>query len=199
MLKIGLTGGIGTGKTTVAKIFETLKVPIYYSDYWAKYLTNNSSEIITKLKKEFGEDIYLQEGELNKTKLSSIIFSDKSNLAKVNDIIHPVVRAHFGNWVRNIEVQGFSYIIKEAAILFESGANKQVDKVIIVTSSKKLRIKRLQRRDDISADEIQKKMNSQMSEEEKISLSDYIIKNNDNEMLIPQVLELHSLFNSKLL
>lgn len=199
MLKIGLTGGIGTGKTTVAKIFETLKVPIYYSDYWAKYLTNNSSEIITKLKKEFGEDIYLQEGELNKTKLSSIIFSDKSRLTKVNDIVHPVVRAHFDNWVRDIETQGFSYIIKEAAILFESGANKQVDKVIIVTSSKKLRIKRLQRRDDISADEIQKKMNSQMSEEEKISLSDYIIKNNDNEMLIPQVLELHSLFNSMLL
>ena len=141
----------------------------------------------------------MQDGKLNKRKLSSIIFSDKSRLTKVNDIVHPVVRAHFDNWVRDIETQGFSYIIKEAAILFESGANKQVDKVIVVTSSKELRIKRLQRRDDISTDEIQKKMNSQMSEEEKVSLSDYLIKNNDNEMLIPQVLELHSLFNSMLL
>ena len=197
MLKLGLTGGIGTGKTTVAKIFETLNVPVYYSDYWAKYLTNNNSEIIIKLKNEFGKNIYLDNGELNKVKLSELIFGNKSVLLKVNEIIHPVVRSHFDNWVKNKKKQGSKYIIKEAAILFESGANKQVDKVIIVASQKDIRIKRLLKRDRTSIAEIEKRMNSQMPEEEKISLSDYVIFNNENELLIPQVLELHKLFNKK--
>jgi dephospho-CoA kinase len=195
MLKIGLTGGIGSGKTSLAKIFESLGVKVYYSDYWAKYLTSNDIDIISKLKKEFGDDIYLKNNELDKLKLSKLIFNDKIHLQKVNDIIHPVVKAHFNNWVENQKNNNEKYIIKEAAILFESAANKQVDKVITVLSDLNLRIKRIQNRDGISIDEIKSKISSQMTDEEKIKLSDYVIYNNEKDMLLPQVLKLHNSFN----
>lgn len=196
MIKIGLTGGIGSGKTTVAKIFESLNIPIYYSDFWAKKLTNSDSKIILSLKKEFGERIYSSENNLNKELLSQIIFNDKSKLEIVNNIIHPIVKNHFNNWVKQQEKNNRKYIIKEAAILFESGANKQVDKVIIVSTELNLRIKRLQKRDNITKAEIEKKVSNQMPEDEKIKLADYIINNNENEMLISQVMNLHKIFIS---
>ena len=195
MIKLGLTGGIGSGKTTVAKIFETLGIPVYYSDFWAKNLTNSNKKIISKLKKEFGQEIYTTEKKLNKELLSKIIFSDKSKLEIVNNIIHPIVRNHFDNWVETKEKEKHKFIIKEAAILFESGAYKQVNKVITVSSKLELRIERLQNRDGSSKDEILKKIASQMPEEEKIKRSDYIIYNNKNDMLLQQVLKIRDIFN----
>lgn len=195
MIKLGLTGGIGSGKTTVAEIFESLGVPVYYSDFWAKKLTNSNTEIISKLKKEFGYKIYSKDKTLNKVLLSKIIFSDKSKLEIVNKIIHPVVKNHFDNWADIQEKTKHKYIIKEAAILFESGAYKQVNKVIIVSTELDLRIARLQKRDGSSKDDISKKIASQMPEEEKIKLSDYIIYNNENDMLLPQVLKFQDIFN----
>jgi len=195
MIKLGLTGGIGSGKTTVAKIFESLGVPVYYSDYWAKELTNSNNEIVSKLKKEFGNEIYSKDNTLNKPLLSEIIFNDKSKLEIVNNIIHPIVRNHFDEWVKTQEKSDKKYIIKEAAILFESGAYKQVTKTIIVSTGLNLRIKRIQKRDNITESEILKKVASQMPEEEKIKLSDYIIYNNENDMLLPQVLKFHDKFN----
>lgn len=195
MIKLGLTGGIGSGKTTVAKIFENLGVPVYYSDYWAKELTNSNNKIVLKLKKEFGNEIYSKNKTLNKTLLSKIIFNDKSKLKIANNIIHPIVRNHFDEWVKAQENSDKKYIIKEAAILFESGAYKQVTKTIIVSTELNLRIKRIQKRDNITESEILKKVASQMPEEEKIELSDYIIYNNENDMLLPQVLKFHDKFN----
>ena len=191
MIKIGLTGGIGSGKTTVAKIFENLGVPVYYSDYWAKKLSNTNTEIIDGLKQEFGEKIYSKNKTLNKTLLSKIIFNDKSQLEKVNNIIHPIVRNHFDNWANEHKKTNQKYIIKEAAILFESGAYKQVDKIITVFTELNLRIERLQKRDNITKSKILKKIAAQMPEEEKIKLSNYIIYNNKNDLLLPQVLKIH--------
>jgi len=191
MIKIGLTGGIGSGKTTVAKIFENLGVPVYYSDYWAKELSNTNTEIIDGLKQEFGEKIYSKNKTLNKTLLSKIIFNDKSQLEKVNNIIHPIVRNHFDSWANEHKKTNQKYIIKEAAILFESGAYKQVDKIITVFTELNLRIERLQKRDNITKSEILKKIAAQMPEEEKIKLSDYIIYNNKNDLLLPQILNIH--------
>ncbi len=195
MIKIGLTGGIGSGKTTVAKMFESLGVPIYYSDFWAKKLTNSNTEIISKLKKEFGNEIYSENNTLNKILLSKIIFNSKSKLEIVNNIIHPIVKNHFDEWVKTQEKLNKKYIIKETAILFESGAYKQVNKTITVSTELDLRIKRLQKRDNITEGEILKKVASQMPEEEKIKLSNYIIYNNKNDMLLPQVLKFHNIFN----
>jgi len=196
MIKIGLTGGIGSGKTTVAKMFESLNVPVYYSDFWAKKLTNSNTEIISKLKKEFGSEIYSKNNNtLNKILLSKIIFNSKSKLEIVNNIIHPIVKNHFDEWIKTQEKSNKKYIIKEAAILFESGAYKQVNKIIIVSTELDLRIKRLQKRDNITKSEILKKVASQMPEEEKIKLSNYIIYNNKNDMLLPQVLKFHNIFN----
>jgi len=195
MIKIGLTGGIGSGKTTVAKMFESLGVPIYYSDFWAKKLTNSNTEIISKLKKEFGNEIYSENNTLNKILLSKIIFNSKPKLEIVNNIIHPIVKNHFDEWVKTQEKLNKKYIIKETAILFESGAYKQVNKTITVSTELDLRIKRLQKRDNITEGEILKKVASQMPEEEKIKLSNYIIYNNKNDMLLPQVLKFHNIFN----
>ncbi len=188
MLKIGLTGGIGSGKTTIAKIFETLNIPIYYSDYWAKYLTNNDEQIKQSLINKYGKHLY-KNNKLNKNVLADIIFNNKSELEYVNSLIHPVVAEHFKNWAEN---QKSDYIIKEAAILFESGAYKQVDKIITVVSNIKTRIKRIKERDNIDEELILKKIKSQMPDNEKIDKSDFIIYNNENDFLIPQVLNIHN-------
>src|SRR5258705_5066616 len=131
MLKIGLTGGIGSGKTVVADIFRQLGVPVYEADTQARMLTENNPEIKNKLKKDFGSEFFLKNNSLDRKKLAALVFSDAEKLEKLNSIIHPFVKEHFDNWLQ--PQKGSKYIIKEAAILFESGSNKGLDKIIVVT------------------------------------------------------------------
>jgi dephospho-CoA kinase len=191
MLKIGLTGGIGSGKTSVAKVFEVLGISVYYSDFWAKEITITDKFVINSLKNEFGKNIYLKTGNLNKALLSKIIFENAQNREKVNSIIHPAVAKHFEIWAEKHKKNNEPYIIKEAAILFESGAYKQVDKIITVFANKEQRINRTMLRDNSSKETILSKIKSQIPEQEKIKKSDFVIYNNDKNMIIPQIIEIH--------
>ncbi len=188
IIKIGITGGIGSGKTTVCAIFKTLNVPVYNADVEARLLTNNHPEIVRRVRELFGDDIY-KHGLLERKKVASLVFSNKDLLHQLNAIIHPIVAAHFKAWLSQQE--NYPYIIKEAAILFESGGNKQVDKVITVTAPQHIRIKRVMLRDKLSEKEVLNRINNQMPEEEKVKQSDYIIQCNDIDLVIPQVIRLH--------
>ncbi len=188
MYKVGITGGIGSGKTTAAKVFEELGVPVYYADDEAKKLTNTSAEIKEALVELIGEDVYIK-GELNRKLLASKIFSDKVLLEKVNAIIHPAVAKHFEEWVSN---QNSVYVLKEAAILFESGSYKQLDAIVLVSADEDMRIERVTQRDGSTREEVKRRMANQWSEEQKIALADYIIKNNaSKELLVNQIQQVH--------
>lgn len=185
---IGLTGGIGSGKTTVAKMFQDLGVPVYIADEEAKKLNDTSKTIIKGLKKLLGGTIYSADGKLNRKKMASMIFNDAELLAKVNNLIHPEVAKHFEKWTA---LQTVPYVLKEAAILFESGSHKNCDKVILVTAPEEIRIKRVMNRDKVSRGEVLSRMKNQWSEEEKRKLSDFIIENTDIAHTYSQVETLH--------
>ncbi len=188
MMNVGITGGIGSGKSSVCKIFETLNVPVYYSDIEARILSDTHPDIVSEVKKIFGEDIY-QEGKMNRKRVGEIVFKEKSKLEALNHIIHPVVAEHFENW-KTCHKQ-YPYVLKEAAILFESGAFKQVDKIITVSAPEKLRIDRVVKRDGLSREEVLTRINNQMDDEIKIKQSDYVICCDDIKLVIPQVIEIH--------
>ncbi len=184
---IGLTGGIGSGKTTVANMFADLGVPVYIADIEAKKLTNSSALIREKLIGLLGEDAYLG-GELNRSYVADKIFNDSQLLEAVNNIIHPAVATHFKNWAAN---QNADYVIKEAAILFENGGYKNCDSVVLVTAPKSTRIKRLLTRDNSTEEEIEQRMNNQWSDPKKQKLADFIIENIDMETTGKRVAEIH--------
>ena len=187
MILVGLTGGIGSGKTTVAKEFASLGVPIYIADEEAKRLMKTSKIIRRKLTELFGNEAYLND-ELNRPFLADIIFKDKSYLQKMNAIVHPKVAKHFKKWV---EKQDAPYIIKEVAILFENNSYEQCDFIITVTAPMKLRIERLLERDNTSIEKIQNIMENQWSDTEKIKLSHFVIENILLEKTKVQVLKIH--------
>ena len=188
MYIIGLTGGIGSGKTLVSKVFENLGIAVYNSDIEAKLLMNNNPEIINKFKMIFGFEIYDDNNRLNKKKLADLIFNDKNKLKTVNSIVHPAVKKHFTNWV---QMQKSPYVIKETAILFESGTYKDVDKIITVTASLDLRINRLIGRDRLSKEAIIERVNNQLNEDYKIKNSDYVIYNDNKQLIVPLILRIH--------
>ncbi len=186
-LKIGLTGGIGSGKSTIAKIFELLHVPVYYADAASKRLYHTDKELMANLKKHFGDDIYTYE-LLNRTKLAALVFADKSKLELLNSLVHPPTIRDAEQWLGR---QTAPYVIKEAALLFESGSVAGLDYVIGVNAPTHLRIKRVMDRDQISREDVQKRMSKQISETIKMRLCDFVVTNNEQEMVIPQVLDLH--------
>lgn len=188
MIKVGITGGIGSGKSTVCKIFESLGIPVYYADQQARSLSDHHPEIIKGVKHLFGDDIYTDD-QLNRKKVGELVFVNKKLLNSLNQIIHPVVAQHFENWLK-INAKA-PYIMKEAAILFESGAYKQVDKIITVSSPKELRLTRVMERDRLSKEEVERRMLNQMDEAEKIKKSDFVINNNDIDLVVTQVLLVH--------
>jgi dephospho-CoA kinase len=194
MLKIGLTGGIGSGKTVVANIFRQLGVPVYEADAEARMLTESNAEIKSEIKKHFGSEVFLKDGSLDRSKMASLVFSDNEKLLQLNAIVHPFVKKHFTDWLQQHHTS--NYIIKEAAILFESGSDKGLDKVIAVTAPEDIRIQRVIERDNISQERVKGVIKNQMSEEERTKRSDYIIINNDQVLIIPQVLKLHRLFQN---
>lgn len=190
MLKVGITGGIGSGKTTICKVFETLGVPVYYADWEAKQLLDNNSHVKEKVLTAFGKDLLNEKGCIERPKLASIVFNNKEKLAMLNSIVHPAVAEHFENWIN--EHQVFPYILKEAAIMFESGASKNMDKVITVVAPVDLRIYRTMKRDHVSEEQVLQRINNQMSDEEKIKRSDFVIYNDEDKMVIPQVLSINA-------
>jgi len=187
MIIVGLTGGIGSGKTTVAKQFALLGIPVYIADEEAKKLMSKSKIIKKKLIELFGEKAYLDE-KLNRPYLAEIIFNDKTYLSKMNAIVHPKVAKHFDKWVKK---QNAPYVIKEVAILFENGGHKLCDYVITVTASEEVRIERILKRDLTSKEKIIAIMNNQWTDAQRIALSDFVINNSNFQDTKAQVLKIH--------
>ena len=191
MRKIGITGGIGSGKTTVCEIFKLLGIPIFHADQEAKYLQNNDLIIKNQIIKLFGEDIYTSEEILDRQKLATIIFNNKQALFAINEIIHPAVRQRFQTWTENF--QAVPYSLYEAAILFESGYASDFDLNILVLANEKLRIERVINRDGTTEEIVKQRIRNQIPDNEKIKLADFIIENNANNLLIPQILKIDKL------
>tara|TARA_R110000868_G_scaffold3348_5_gene21767 strand:+ start:1237 stop:1827 length:591 start_codon:yes stop_codon:yes gene_type:complete len=187
MIVVGLTGGIGSGKTTVAKQFAALGVPVYIADKEAKKLMKRSKIVKRKLIQLFGNEAYV-DAELNKPFIANIIFNDKTYLEKMNAIIHPRVKKHFQKWVLK---QESAYVIKEVAILFENDGYKSCDYVITVTTPINLRMERLLKRDNTTKSKIKAIMKNQWTDEEKTKLSDFVIENIKLENTKNQVLKIH--------
>ncbi|MBL4594921.1 MAG: dephospho-CoA kinase [Flavobacteriales bacterium] len=187
-LLVGLTGGIGSGKSTVAKVFESLSVPVFNSDTVAKSIINNDEEVIAQVITTFGA-IY-ENGKLNSNKMAEVVFNDKTALKKLNNIIHPKVADYFKRWVE--ENASSPILIKEAAILIESGAYQQMDKIILVTAPEEIRIERVVQRDNVSEDKVKGRMQAQLSDEEKLTYADFTIDNGGKELIIPQVMEIYN-------
>lgn len=187
MIRLGITGGIGSGKSTVSQIMQLLGIPVYIADIESKKLTESSTIIKDKLIEAFGSDLY-DGSKLNKPLLASYIFSDPQKLAIANSIIHPEVDKHFCEWV---DTQKHNKIVAvEAAILLESGMNRFTDKVLMVYAPLEQRIERVMLRDNISKEKVEERINSQMSDEKKVELADYIIYNDGKHSLIQQCIEL---------
>jgi dephospho-CoA kinase len=187
MVRVGLTGGIGSGKTTVAKIFELLGIPVYYADDAAKRIMNEDDELKAAIQKQFGKEVY-SNGELNRAFLSAKVFADPFQLEILNSLVHPATIRDAAKWMAQ---QKTSYTIKEAALIFESGSAEYLDYVIGVYAPAQLRIKRTIERNHLSYDEVIQRINNQLDENMKMKLCDFVVYNDEEHLLIPQVLELH--------
>lgn len=190
MKQVGITGGIGSGKSTVCKIFETLNVPVFYADNEAKILMNSNEILKTEIANTFGKDVY-KNNELDRKKLAQLVFNNPEALSKLNALVHPKVGVAYQSWLQK---QNHPFVLKEAAILFESGSNKNLDEVIYVSAQESLRIKRVCLRDGVEVDQVQSRIKNQWPEEKKLKLSDHVVINDDIKMVIPQVLKLNQRF-----
>jgi dephospho-CoA kinase len=186
-LKIGITGGIGSGKSTICKVFKILEIPVFEADVEAKKLLNSNFNIKNGLVRLYGNDIYTENNAINRKKLASIIFNNNIELQKVNALIHPEVRNEFENWIAR---QKTPYIIHEAAILFESGFYKMMDFTILVTAPEDLKIKWVNQRDHSTPEEVKARMAKQWNDEQKRSLADLEIKNDNKQLIIPQIIKI---------
>lgn len=194
MFKVGITGNIGSGKTTVSKIFEVLGIPVFYADEEAKSVMVTDAELIAGIKQTFGSEAYFEDDTLNRKYIAGIVFNNKEELTKLNALVHPAVFRAFDKWV--LLQKKAPYVLKEAAILFESGSYKKCDRAIMVTAPLELRIKRVTARDGITADEVKSRNDRQFAEEKKLAMADDVIINDDTQLVIPQVLKLHELYLS---
>jgi dephospho-CoA kinase len=185
--KLGVTGGIGSGKTSVCRVFDVLRVPVFSADREAQEIMENDYEVRRSLKTIAGKDLYIL-GTLDRIKLASIIFNDRAILEKVNFLVHPIVFNRFTKWAL---IQEVPYVIMEAAILFESGASKYVDRVATVVAPVEQRVKRVIHRSKLSREQVVERIKNQMDDDMRIKLSDYVINNSENDMIIPAILKIH--------
>lgn len=197
MLKIGITGGIGSGKTTVCKIFELLGVPVFYADTVARQIMLQDKILIEGVKNSFGEESYFSDGTLNNKHIAGIVFNDPAALANLNSMVHPAVFRAFDQWVCE-RPSNTTYVLKEAALLFESGSYKMCDQNVLVIAPEALKLDRVTKRDGVTADQVKLRMDKQFTDDQKIVLADHIIHNNEEISLIDQVLSLHYIFNQPL-
>ncbi len=189
MMKIGLTGGIGSGKSLIRRIFCELGIPVYDADTAAKRLMIEDENIRKSLISAFGQEIIQQNGSLNKKLLADIIFRDKENLNTINSIVHPAVHRDFENWLQK---QDAPYVLEEAAVFFETDAYRSMDKMITVCASEDVRIERVTKRDSISREKVIERMKNQLPDDEKFKLADFVIYNDNNHILLPQVIDIHT-------
>lgn len=187
-LIVGITGGIGSGKSTVCRIFQILGVPVFEADAVAKNLYDTNPEVKAGLIRLFGEEIYTADDLLDRKKLASLIFTNEIHLKKVSELVHPVVRKAFESWLKMHEKQ--PYIIHEAAILFESGFYKMMDFTILVSAPEKERIKRVMARDGISGQMVRERMQKQWNEEKKQQLASKILVNDNKNLMIPEIIQI---------
>jgi len=195
MFRLGITGGIGSGKTFVCSILEKFGVPVYYADKEARGLMNTREDLKRAIKDVFGEEIY-HDGELDRPEMGRRIFGQPEMLDKINRMVHPVVREDFFKWSEAWE--NVPYVIEEAAILFESGAASEMDATVLIYAPKQLRIERVMARDGLSRSEVERRINMQMDEEEKKRLSDRVILNDEKKLLLPQLVALHEDIKSRI-
>jgi dephospho-CoA kinase len=190
MIVVGITGGIGSGKTTISSVFELLGVPVYYADDESKKIINDDTKVYDAILKTFGEGLKDNENNIDRKKLSEIVFKNPEKLKQLNEIVHPAVAIHFENWLN--EKSENHYVLKEAAILFESGAYKKTNKVIGVIAPLELKIKRVLQRDDITREQIEQRVKNQLSDDEIKSRCNYIIYNDEIDLVIPQINNIHN-------
>ena len=186
-MEIGVTGGIGSGKTSVCKVFNVLGIPVFSADYEAKKIMDSDHEIMDKVRSIAGKDVYAS-GSLDRMELAKIIFKNERLLREINRVVHPVVFSNYKLWAR---YSSAPYVIMEAAILFESKAVHFVDKVITVVAPVEERIERVVRRNKLTREQVLDRIKNQMDDEEKIKHSDWVINNSEHEMIIPAILKIH--------
>jgi dephospho-CoA kinase len=191
MLKVGITGGIGSGKSTVCGLFEKFGVPVYYADDRAKWLMNHQEDLKKQLKENFGAAVYNEEGLLDRAYLAGIVFKDSAKLNILNSIVHPAVFEDGQQWQVEQEELGAVYTLKEAALLFETGSYLNLDRIIVVTVPEDIRIKRVIERDNTTEEEVRARINKQMPQEEKEKRADHIITNIAWETLNIQISDIH--------
>ena len=187
MVGLGLPGRGGSGKTTVVKVFDVVGIPVYEAEYAAKRMMNENEELIEKIKHQLGENVYA-DGKLNRKRMAEIVFNTPEKLEQLNALTHPATIKDAEDWMKK---QTTPYSIKEAALIFESGAQEHLDHVIGVTAPAPLRIQRTMHRDGITREEVMARMNKQMDENIKMKLCDFVLVNDEQEMLLPQVIALH--------
>lgn len=188
IFRLGVTGGIGSGKSTVSKIFNVLGIPVFSADDEGRIIMDTDTDLQKRLNNLIGEDLYAS-GELNRGRLASIIFNDSDLLDSVNSLVHPLVYSKYREWCKQ---QSGDYIIFEAAILFEAGAEEHVDKILAVMAPLEERVERVIERNKMTREQVMERVKNQISDEEMIRRSDFSINNSDNCMIIPQVLEIHN-------
>lgn len=188
MIQAGVTGGIGSGKTLVCNVFEKLGIPVYHADLEARRLMEEDQALMERIVELFGEEAYLG-GALNRSYLAASVFGNSERLRGLNALVHPAVRKDYMRWLD--EQTGVPYVVEEAAILFESGASRWMDLVVMVYAPENLRISRVMARDGVEEGAIRKRMTHQMDEEEKKARADLVILNDEKERLLPQILEVH--------
>ena len=194
MLQIGITGGIGSGKSTVATVFHCLGIPVYDADSHAKALMTTDGNLKEAIRKEFGTLSFTDQGQLNRNFLASEVFPNQEKLKRLNQLVHPRVAEDYQKWFNVQQNRRCPYVVKEAALLYDSGSNRLLDKVIVVAAPDSVRMERVKERDKRSVLAIETIMKRQMPQEEMIQRADFVVENDGKSMILPQILKLHQLF-----